>query len=86
MPVLCVGVCCQVFSYSLSIVRSLGTAIDNAGAFGMLLAAEQERSGRRVDAAQQQQILQALWGAEPGAPGADEAAAALVKLHRGEAV
>ena len=54
--------------------------------FGMLLEAEQERSGRRVDATHQQQILQALWGAEPGTPGAQEAAVALVKLHRGEAV
>lgn len=79
-------VCCQVFSSSLSLVRSLGAAADTATAFGMLLDAEQERTGRRVDATQQQQIIQALWGAEPGSPGAEEAALALVKLHRGEVV
>lgn len=77
---------CQVFSSSLSLVRSLGPGIDNASAFGMLLEAEQERSGRRVDAAQQQQILQALWGNEPGTPGAEAAAFTLVKLHRGDVV
>eukprot|EP01043_Picozoa_sp_COSAG02_P049920 COSAG02_NODE_5067_length_4676_cov_2.057243_5_plen_80_part_00 len=76
----------QVFGSSLSIVRSLAAGVDNAAAFGMLLEAEQERSGRRVDATQQQQILQALWGAEPGTPGTQEAAVALVKLHRGEVV
>ena len=75
-----------MFGSSLSVVRTLAAGIDNAAAFGMLLEAEQERSGRRVDATQQQQILQALWGAEPGTPGAQEAAAALVKLHRGAAV
>ena len=60
--------------------------MDKPTTFAMLLEAEQERSGRRVDATQQQQILQALWGAEPGTPDAQEAAVALVKLHRGEAV
>lgn len=67
-------------------MRSLATTVDNAAAFGALIAAEQESTGRRVDAAQQQQVLEALWRAEPGGPDAGEAASALVKLWRGELV
>lgn len=75
--------CCvllQVLAASLSLVRTLSGAGFDAAGFGAHIGSN------RVDAAQQQVLLEALWSVEPGSPQVGEAATALVKLHRGETV